>query len=117
MVYMWKKDGVVCHHTDLAAAAQIDGLTEAPDFEVSEAVFEAAGGIARLVDGEIVLGKTEAELQTEENERRIAVLKEKLADTDYITAKIAEGSATIAEYAEKIAQRQTWRQEIAALSA
>jgi hypothetical protein len=117
MVYLWKKDGAVYHHTDLAAAAQIDGLTVAPDLEVSEEVFEAAGGIIRLAGGEIVLGKTEAELQAEENERQIDVLRKKLADTDYITAKIAEGSATIAEYAEKIAQRQAWRQEIEALSA
>ena len=43
---------------------------------------------------------------------RIALLKRELADTDYVAAKIAEGSATIAEYADAIAQRQAWRQEI-----
>jgi hypothetical protein len=117
MVYLWKKNSTVYHHTDLAAATQIDGLTAAPDMEISEADFEAAGGLARLVNGKIVLGKTEAEKQAEENERRIAVLKRNLADTDYIAAKIAEGSATAADYADKIAQRQAWRQEIDALSA
>jgi hypothetical protein len=84
---------------------------------VSEADFESAGGIARLEDGNIVLGKTGAELQAEANEQRIAALKRKLADTDYITAKIAEGSAAIADYAGEIAQRQAWRQEINDLSA
>ncbi len=36
----------------------------------------------------------------------------RLTSTDYIAAKIAEGKATKAEYAEKIAQRQTWRDDI-----
>jgi hypothetical protein len=100
-----------------AAAAQLDGLTEAPDREISEADFEAAGGLARLINGEIFLGKTEAENQVEENERRIAVLKRYLADTDYIAAKIAEGSATTVDYAGEIVRRQAWRQVIASLSA
>ena len=46
---------------------------------------------------------------------RIAELKQLLADTDYIAAKIAEGSATREEYAGVIAQRQEWRDEINAL--
>jgi hypothetical protein len=48
MVYLWNKNGAVYHHTDLAAAAQLDGLTETPDMEISEADFEAAGGLAGL---------------------------------------------------------------------
>jgi hypothetical protein len=36
----------------------------------------------------------------------------RLTATDYIAAKIAEGKATKAEYADKIAQRQTWRDDI-----
>jgi hypothetical protein len=115
MVYLWKKDGTVYHHTDLVAAAEIDGLTAVPDMEVSEADFEAADGIARLMNGEIVLGKTAAEKQAEDAARRVIVLKRKLAETDYIAAKITEGSATMEEYADKIAQRQAWRQEIAEL--
>jgi hypothetical protein len=117
MVYLWKKNGVVYHHTDPEAAALPDGLTSAPDMEAGEADFEAAGGIARLVNGKIVLGRSEAEKQAAENERKIAALKRELADTDYIAARIAEGSATVEEYAGKIARRQAWRQEIAALSA
>jgi hypothetical protein len=117
MVYLWKKNGEVYHHTDLEAAALLDGLTSAPDMEVDEAGFEATGSIARLVGGKIVLGKSGAEKQAEENGRKIAALKRKLADTDYIAAKIAEGSATAADYAGEIAQRQAWREEIAALSA
>ncbi len=36
----------------------------------------------------------------------------RLTATDYIAAKIAEGKATKAEYADKIADRQTWRDDI-----
>ena len=36
----------------------------------------------------------------------------RLTATDYIAAKIAEGKATKAEYAEKIAERQQWRDDI-----
>jgi hypothetical protein len=41
----------------------------------------------------------------------------RLTATDYIAAKIAEGKATKAEYADKIAQRQTWRDDINAANA
>ena len=41
----------------------------------------------------------------------------KLTTTDYIAAKIAEGKATQEEYAEKIALRQTWRDDINAAKA
>ena len=42
----------------------------------------------------------------------IQLLKQQLTDTDYVACKIAEGSATIEDYAELIAQRQEWRKEI-----
>ena len=41
----------------------------------------------------------------------------RLTATDYIAAKIAEGKATKAEYADKIADRQTWRDDINAANA
>ena len=42
----------------------------------------------------------------------IAALKSKLAATDYISAKIAEGAATREEYADKLAERAGWRKRI-----
>lgn len=45
-------------------------------------------------------------------ELQIDELKQKLSDTDYIACKIAEGAATIKEYAEELKQRQIWREEI-----
>ncbi|MBQ6756518.1 MAG: hypothetical protein IJP43_06205 [Oscillospiraceae bacterium] len=48
----------------------------------------------------------------EDKQSKIAELKRNLADTDYIACKIAEGAATREEYADVIAQRQAWREEI-----
>jgi hypothetical protein len=111
-VYLWKAGDKAGYHTNLEAAAQLDGLTRKPDMTVTEDEFSAAGGIARIVGNKIVLGKTEAEKTAEDNRQKVVVLKRKLAETDYIASKIAEGSATVAEYADAIAQRQAWRTEI-----
>lgn len=48
------------------------------------------------------------------NEQQTIILDRegKLSSTDYIAAKIAEGKATKTEYADKIAERQTWRDDI-----
>lgn len=43
---------------------------------------------------------------------RIAELKQLLSDTDYVVIKIAEGAATVEEYADVIEQRRAWREEI-----
>lgn len=47
-----------------------------------------------------------------DNAARIAELKQKLANTDYIIIKITEGVATWEEYPEIKEQRQVWRDEI-----
>ena len=48
------------------------------------------------------------------NEQQTIILDRegKLTSTDYIAAKIAEGKATQEEYADKIAERQQWRDDI-----
>ena len=53
------------------------------------------------------------------NEQQTIILDRegKLTATDYIAAKIAEGKATQEEYADKIAERQTWRDDINAAKA
>jgi hypothetical protein len=113
-VYLAKKNGVVIHHTDKDAMQDMDSIST-PDLTVTDEEFDAAGGLARIIDGQIVLGKTTAEVQAEQNAQRIHTLKGLLADTDYVVLKVAEGAATTADYADKIAQRQAWRQEIQAL--
>ena len=57
---------------------------------------------------------TQAEITAAINEQQTVVLDREgqLSSTDYIAAKIAEGKATKADYAEKIAERQQWRDDI-----
>ena len=50
--------------------------------------------------------------EEQRREDRIAWLKGLLSATDYAVIKIAEGAATPEEYADVIAQRQAWREEI-----
>ena len=99
-VYLAIKGDVVVHHTDLSAMAQMDGISK-PDITITEEEFEAAGGLVRLINGKIFLGKTDAEKESEEAVKKIRVLKMQLAETDYIASKIAE--------------RQEWRAEISRL--
>ena len=69
----------------------------------------------KLVDGTLVL-RTEEDKAPEVARvhacTEISLLKQKLAATDYIAAKIAEGAATREEYAEKLAERVAWRARI-----
>jgi len=116
MVYLArKKDGTVVHHTSKEAMKELDGISK-PEWEVTDAEYEAANGLVRYINGAFFLGKTEAEKAAETKEAndkaRVGFLKSQLAATDYIAAKIAEGAATREEYAAKIAERQAWRTEI-----
>ena len=57
---------------------------------------------------------TQAEIIEAKNGQYSIILdrEAKLSSTDYIAAKIAEGKATKTEYADKIAERQAWRDDI-----
>ena len=71
--------------------------------------------MAYISENGIVREMTEEEIANIppiDNSAQIFELKRKLAETDYIACKIAEGVATKAEYAEQIKQRQLWREEI-----
>ena len=59
------------------------------------------------------------EIDTLINEQQTIILDRegKLSSTDYIAAKIAEGKATKTEYADKITERQQWRDDINAAKA
>ena len=62
---------------------------------------------------------TQAKIIEAINAQKSIVLdrESRLTTTDYIAAKIAEGKATKAEYADKIAERQQWRDDINAAQA
>lgn len=62
---------------------------------------------------------TKIEIQQLVNEQQsiIADREAKLKATDYVALKIAEGKATKTQYADTLAQRQQWRDEINAAQA
>lgn len=69
----------------------------------------------KLTDGKPELRTAEEkapELERIAATQEISELKSKLAATDYIAAKIAEGAATREEYAEELAERAAWRARI-----
>ena len=66
---------------------------------------------------EAIPEKTQAELKAEEKAQKILELQKKLQDTDYVTIKIAEGVAAKEDYADILAQREEWRNEINSLEA
>ena len=57
---------------------------------------------------------TQSEINEAINAQQSIILdrEARLTSTDYIAAKIAEGKATKTEYADKIAERQQWRDDI-----
>jgi hypothetical protein len=71
-IYIWIAGDKTIWHTDLDAAAELDGLSEPPDMTITEKQFYAAGGLVRVINGEIVLGKTEQEAANEAALERIA---------------------------------------------
>jgi hypothetical protein len=75
-VYLIVKEGRVVSHTSLEAMKELDGVEE-PALTVSMQEFEEAEGIARLIDGEIFLGKTAAE-KLEEKEEEVRARREKI---------------------------------------
>lgn len=76
------------------------------------------GEYIELTSEEIVQIQAEQEEFKKTKEYRqikIDELKQRLAETDYIACKIAEGSATVDEYEHLIKQRRAWRDEINSL--
>lgn len=69
----------------------------------------------KLVDGVPVLRSDEEKAPERARiaaQAEISRLKRNLSDTDYISAKIAEGAATKEEYSDKLAERAGWRVRI-----
>ena len=117
-----KADGTLVCHTDLEAMKAIDNVsTVLKKVPVDE--YEAAGGLVREINGVIVLGKTDAELQAEENEGRVVEIDRHLTEINLkqarssaeIAAALANGSTPDAESVTFHTQREqtaaTLRQE------
>jgi hypothetical protein len=80
MVYLAKKNGAVVHHTD-KNAMKLDGI-ERPDMEITDAEFEAANGLLRIINNKIIVGKTAEEKAEEARQAKINGYKEELAKID-----------------------------------
>jgi hypothetical protein len=88
MVYLAKKNGAVVHHADQKAMMDLDGVT--PDKTITDAEFEEAGGLVRIINNKIVLGKTAAEKAADDKQAQIDQLKAELAAID---GKLGAGRA------------------------
>ena len=93
MIYIARKGTEAVHHTSLSAMRKLDGI-EQPELTVSEAEFEAAGSLARVIDGKIVLGKTSAELAAESAAVRVREIDAELAAIDAKSGRPARAVAT-----------------------
>ena len=92
MVYLAKKGDRAVHHTGLEAMKAIDGI-DTPEMTVTEAEFDDAGGLARIINGALVLGKTEAEAAREQAEARAREIDAELRRIDAKSARPARAVA------------------------
>jgi hypothetical protein len=87
MYYLAKKNGRVY------AAKSLEGLKEfgiaKSDMEVPDEEFEAAGRIARLVNGKIFIGKTDGEAKAERKQNRPAEIERLLQGIDAKSGRAA----------------------------
>ena len=107
-VYLWKANGQVIFHANLQSAERLDNLTRAPDKTVTAAEWDAAEGLARIIDGEIFLGKTEEEIEKKSLAAEERELMKELADKDYKVTKNAEKGLVLAEVDPVLHQRREW---------
>jgi hypothetical protein len=77
MVYLVKKNGAVLSF--YSEKAMKENGFEIAEQEVDDEVYAANGGYARIINNQIVIGKTAEEVK----EEQIKVLKDHLADVDH----------------------------------
>jgi len=104
MVYLVKENGeirVFYSENDMKEAG-----FKKPDLTVSEEEFNSNGCYARVIEGEIIVGKTQTERQIEELTGQIAKIDDQLdaLDRKYLTPRILSGIGTGDAYA--LQQRQ-----------
>jgi hypothetical protein len=114
MVYIARKNGVAIHHTSPEAMLRMDGIAT-PELEVSDAEFKEAGGLVRVIGGDIVLGKTQAELDAEAAEKRKNEINAELAEIDARSGRAARAVALAVSTGQTPIQADTDR--LAALEA
>ena len=126
MVYLAKKGNEVIHHTDKQAMLEMDGIAES-DMEISDEKFMQADCLARIIDGKIVIGKTDNEKTIEANNERVSKIDKELNEIDALSTRssravayaFAVGEAPAKEDVAKVKEYEqrasTLRKERAAL--
>jgi hypothetical protein len=92
MVYIAKKGNEAVFHTDLRAMRDFDGI-ETPELTLTEEEFEAAGSLVRVIDGTLVLGNSDAELNAEKACRRLREIDAELQSIDAKSGRPARAVA------------------------
>jgi hypothetical protein len=85
MVYLARKNGEVIHHTIPELMREWDGIE--PEMELTEEAFASYGNLARIIDGEIFLGKTNEEKAADNAKEEIGRIKAEIAARDYRVLK------------------------------
>jgi len=67
IIYLYRVGDLVEPHTDKAFAEEVLELGE-PIAELTEQQWDEAGGMARIIDDQLFLGRTEDEIQAEMDE-------------------------------------------------
>ena len=110
VVYLARKGNRVVAHADLGAMAQLDHVT--PERTVTIQEWEAAGSLARIINGEIVLGKTGAETAREAEITQLTAeydaLQAELAAKDYKVVKAAESGLVLSDTDPELHRRREW---------
>lgn len=83
MIYLARKGKRVVAHADRQAMLDLDGVT--PEKEITDAEWEAAGGLARVIGGEIIVGQLDAEKAEQAKQEKIAEYKAQLEKIDHDT--------------------------------
>ena len=80
MIYLYQTQTGVEPHTDKVFAENVLNLGE-PIAELTEQEWNDAGGLARMIDGGLFLGKTQAE-KDEEQAREVRSKRDRLIDKE-----------------------------------
>lgn len=112
MIYLYQTQTGIEPHTDKEFAENVLNLGE-PIAELTEQEWNDVGGLARMIDGVLVLGKTETEKQAEALQEQAQEAQRQLDATDKYVAKCYDLALVFAdEYPELHEQRKVWRQTI-----
>jgi hypothetical protein len=87
---------------------RVDGI-KTPELEVSDTEFEEAGGLVRVIGGNIVLGKTAAEQEAEAAENRKSEINSELAEIDARSGRAARAVALAVSTGQSPLQADTDR--------